>query len=99
MARLTTHVLDTSRGKPALGECTEEPGFTTRTFLSPPMREVHARLRGWMKQAGMSAHTDAAGNLRGVYEAASPDAPRFYVGSHLDTVPHAGAFDGILGVV
>ncbi len=83
----------------ALAGCTEEPGFTTRTFLSPPMREVHARLRGWMEQAGMSVHIDAAGNLRGVYEASSPDAPRFYVGSHLDTVPHAGAFDGILGVV
>lgn len=83
----------------ALAECTEEPGFITRTFLSPPMREVHARLRAWMEQAGMRVHIDAAGNLRGVYEAVRPDAPRLYVGSHLDTVPHAGAFDGILGVV
>jgi allantoate deiminase len=34
-----------------------------------------------------------------VYAASRPDAPRLYLGSHLDTVPHAGAFDGILGVV
>jgi allantoate deiminase len=37
---------------------------------------------------------DAVGNLRGVY---GPE-PRLMIGSHLDTVPHAGPFDGILGV-
>ena len=82
-----------------LAEHTEEPGFITRTFLSPPMRDVHARFRAWMERAGMQVRIDAAGNLRGVYAALRPDAPRLYIGSHLDTVPHAGAFDGILGVV
>ncbi len=33
-----------------LAEFTEEPGFTTRTFLSPPMHEVHAHLRAWMER-------------------------------------------------
>ena len=47
----------------------------------------------------MRVRIDPAGNLRGVWEASRPDAPRLYIGSHLDTVPHAGAFDGILGVV
>ena len=43
---------------------------------------------------------DAAGNLRGIYPGIEPDAPaRFLIGSHLDTVPNAGAYDGILGVV
>jgi allantoate deiminase len=42
---------------------------------------------------------DAVGNIRGHYAGAKPDAPRLIIGSHLDTVPHAGAFDGILGVV
>src|SRR4029077_16743226 len=78
---------------------TEEPGWITRTFLSEPMHSVHANLRTWMEQAGMSVQVDAAGNLRGYYGAATADAPRLIVGSHLDTVPHAGAFDGILGVV
>lgn len=78
---------------------TEEPGWITRTFLSEPMHRVHADLRVWMEQAGMNVHVDAAGNLRGHYDAATADAPRLIVGSHLDTVPHAGAFDGILGVV
>jgi allantoate deiminase len=82
-----------------LAAYTEEPGWITRRFLSEPMHCVHADLRVWMEQAGMSVHVDAAGNLRGHYGRATADAPMLIVGSHLDTVPHAGAFDGILGVV
>ncbi len=45
----------------------------------------------------MTVTTDAVGNLRGVYQ--SPNSKRLIIASHLDTVPRAGAFDGILGVV
>lgn len=78
---------------------TETPGQTTRTFLSPPMHRVHALLQGWMEAAGMHTRIDAAGNLRGVLPAPNQPSPRIVLGSHLDTVPNAGAFDGILGVV
>jgi allantoate deiminase len=78
---------------------TEEPGRTTRTYLSPPMRDVHAYLGAWMQRSGMSVQVDAAGNLRGVYPASAPRGPRLFIGSHLDTVTDAGAFDGVLGVV
>ena len=47
----------------------------------------------------MTVSVDAVGNLRGIYPGASPRAPRILIGSHLDSVPNAGAFDGILGVV
>ena len=83
----------------ALAEYSEEPGFITRTFLSEPMRAVHGCLRSWMERAGMTVTVDHAGNMRGVYTARRPDARRLLIGSHLDTVPRAGAFDGILGVV
>ncbi len=86
-----------------LADCTEVPGVTTRTFLSPPMHTVHRLLTEWMQRTGMSVSVDAAGNLRGLYAPAGADdrreAPRLLIGSHLDTVPNAGAFDGILGVV
>jgi allantoate deiminase len=89
-----------------LAGCSEEPGVTTRTFLSGPMRDVHAQLTAWMERIGMDVHLDAAGNLRGVYAASSSPsssatkaARRLFLGSHLDTVPSAGAFDGVLGVV
>jgi allantoate deiminase len=80
-----------------LSAMSEEPGRTTRTFLSPPMKDVHERLGGWMREVGMEVRVDAAGNLRGLYGDA--EAPRLLIGSHLDTVPDAGAFDGVLGVV
>jgi allantoate deiminase len=50
-----------------------------------------------MEKLGMIVTTDAAGNLRGIYPGISD--PPLLIGSHLDTVPHAGAFDGVLGVV
>jgi len=82
-----------------LAQLSEEPEFTTRTFLSQPMHAMHAHIRGWMEQAGMQVDIDHAGNIRGFYPAARSSAPRLFIGSHLDTVPRAGAFDGILGVV
>jgi allantoate deiminase len=80
-----------------LAAFTEEPGRTTRTFLSPPMRDVHRVLGDWMRSLGMDVRVDAAGNLRGLY--GDNFGPRLMIGSHLDTVPDAGAFDGVLGVV
>ena len=82
-----------------LARCSEESGATTRTFLSEPMREVHSQLTDTMQRVGMEVCVDAAGNLRGLYRGTRPDAPRWLIGSHLDTVRHAGAFDGVLGVV
>jgi allantoate deiminase len=77
----------------------EEPEFITRTFLSEPMHRVHLDLTDWMKRAGMTVTVDGIGNLRGYYPAAKADAPRLIIGSHLDTVPQGGAYDGILGVM
>jgi allantoate deiminase len=82
-----------------LARFSEDPGRTRRTFLSAPMRECHREIAGWIEPLGVEVRIDAAGNLRGFYPAAESKAPRLLVGSHLDTVPNAGAFDGILGVV
>src|SRR5260370_31245371 len=63
------------------------------------MHQVHACLGEWMRQAGMTVRLDAAGNLIGHYGAARADAATFMIGSHLDSVPDAGKYDGILGVL
>jgi len=78
---------------------TEIPGEITRRFLTSPMHDVHALLRQWMEAAGMTVQIDAIGNLRGLWLSPVLNAPRLVIGSHLDTVPNAGAFDGILGVI
>jgi allantoate deiminase len=82
-----------------LADESERPGALTRTFLSPPMRRVHAHLSGWMHEAGMEPRLDPAGNLIGRYPAAEAGAPAVLIGSHLDTVPDAGKYDGVLGVL
>jgi len=63
------------------------------------MKDCHREVSSWMNNLGMTLSVDAVGNLRGIYPGATPGAPRILIGSHLDTVPNAGAFDGILGVV
>jgi allantoate deiminase len=63
------------------------------------MRDCHREITGWMAAFGAEVRIDAAGNLRGFYAAAESNAPRLLLGSHLDTVPNAGAYDGVLGVV
>jgi allantoate deiminase len=81
-----------------LATFSEDQGSLRRTFLSPPMRDCHREISGWMKRLGMEVRVDAAGNLRGFYAATQNVAARLLLGSHLDTVPNAGAYDGVLGV-
>ncbi len=87
-----------------LASLSEDRGATTRRFLSKPMRDVHTALAASMARCGMTVRVDAAGNIRAVFprrhEGPKGEAtPHLYIGSHLDTVPNAGAFDGVLGVV
>jgi allantoate deiminase len=63
------------------------------------MHDCHREIAAWMTALGVEVRIDAAGNLRGFYAGAESKAPRLLLGSHLDTVPNAGAFDGVLGVV
>ena len=63
------------------------------------MRDCHREITQWLNTLGAEVTLDAAGNLRGFYAGEQPSAPRLLVGSHLDTVPNAGAYDGVLGVV
>ncbi len=56
-----------------IAQMSEEPGRVTRRFLTPPVRDVHAFLRSRMESIGMTVRTDAAGNLRGLWE---PQAAR-----------------------
>ena len=78
---------------------TDDPGVTTRTFLGQAAKSCHRYLSNWMNRIGMDVETDAVGNLRGLYAGSTSAGKRLLIGSHLDTVPNAGAFDGVLGVV
>jgi allantoate deiminase len=62
---------------------------------SPAEDAAHGLARGWMGQAGLTVDVDGAGNLLG----RSGNADDVWSGSHLDSVPHGGKYDGMLGVV
>jgi hydantoinase/carbamoylase family amidase len=85
----------------ALAARTEEPGRLTRRFATPALAQAGDLVLGWMRDAGMTAHRDAIGNVAGRW--APPGlpagAPTLLLGSHLDTVRDAGRYDGMLGVL
>ena len=70
------------------------PG-ANRPHPSPEEDEAHRLAASWISDAGLDVSIDANGNLVGT-GARDPD---LWVGSHLDSVPHGGRFDGALGVV
>lgn len=78
-----------------------------RVYLSPEHARANRLVAEWMREAGMTTWQDAAGNQVGRLEARSGtadrrvdrDAPALLLGSHLDTVPDAGRYDGIVGVL
>jgi allantoate deiminase len=84
-----------------LSRYSEEPGRITRPFPSAAMHGVHTCLGGWMEAAGLTVRLDPAGNLIGhsPAEKGSATPSTFLIGSHLDSVPNAGKYDGILGVL
>ena len=67
-----------------------------RIGYSPEEDAAHELAAGWFREAGLETEVDAAGNLIGRLPGGTREV---WTGSHLDTVPGAGRFDGTLGVV
>ena len=69
----------------------------------PSLSEAHLAARKWFRehieQSGFEFHTDGAGNHSAVLPCDDSSAPTLILGSHLDSVPNGGRFDGALGVM
>jgi len=79
-----------------LGAISEEPDRLVRRFATPALARAADCVAGWMEDAGLTVRRDAVGNLIG---STRGDAPPLVLGSHLDTVPDAGRYDGPLGIL
>jgi hydantoinase/carbamoylase family amidase len=74
-------------------------GGVTRLSYRPEHAAAVRLAAGWMRAAGAAAAVDIWGNLHGLVPGAEAGLPPVAAGSHLDTVPNGGIFDGALGVV
>ena len=83
----------------ALARITEPDHHWTRRAFSPLFLEGRAYIDARMKAAGLETRIDAGGNLIGRRAGSKPGLGTIMVGSHSDTVPDGGRFDGIAGVI
>lgn len=74
-------------------------GGNNRQALTDEDGEGRALFRQWCEAAGMEVGVDAMGTMFARHEGTEPDALPVAVGSHLDTQPTGGRYDGVLGVL
>lgn len=72
---------------------------SSRMGFSKEERKAKEVVKVWMKDAGLEVREDGAGNVFGRLTGKESEAPIVLSGSHLDSVPNGGHFDGPLGVV
>ncbi len=82
-----------------LGRIGETPQGMMRLAYSPADLQGREYTIGLMRQAGLEIRVDAAGNVIGRKSGAEPNLPAIALGSHTDTVPNGGKYDGALGVL
>ncbi|WP_256760802.1 M20 family metallo-hydrolase [Cohnella sp. WQ 127256] len=70
-----------------------------RLAHSPEDRQAVELVKSWFEAAGLEARIDAFGNLIGRWQGRNPEAPVLMLGSHIDSQPYGGQFDGTIGVL
>ncbi len=76
----------------------DDPGITRASF-GPKENAAHDMIRREAVEIGLEHQTDAIGNLYVTLPGRDRDAPVLMTGSHIDSVPHGGNFDGAAGVL
>lgn len=72
---------------------------TNRPTMTPTEIQAFELASVWMQEAGMTTRIDNFGNLIGRLEGTNPGLPVLMMGSHLDSQPYGGRFDGVAGVL
>jgi allantoate deiminase len=93
MDRRLTDRLDALYAIGAHGAGADRPAYTANEDAA------HALVSTWMADAGLEIARDPVGNLFGRLRGTRPELAEVWTGSHLDSVPGGGRFDGPLGVV
>jgi N-carbamoyl-L-amino-acid hydrolase len=84
----------------AIAACSSSaPPGVTRVVYSAVDQQARAYLRTRCLVAGLTVHEDGLGNMFARWAGSVPDAPAVASGSHIDAIPNAGRYDGVVGVV
>jgi ureidoglycolate amidohydrolase len=75
------------------------PPAVTRIVFTPTDLRARAWLNERFEEAGLKARQDAIGNLFARWSGSDPTAPVVGTGSHIDAIPNAGKYDGVVGVL
>src|SRR5580700_1900546 len=76
-----------------------EPPAVTRIVFSPTDLKARAWLIGRCEDAGLAVRQDPIGNIFARWVGSEPNAPAVGTGSHIDAIPNAGKYDGVVGVL
>jgi len=76
-----------------------EPPAVTRIVFTPTDLKARAWLISRCEEAGLHVRQDAIGNIFARWSGANPAAPAVGTGSHIDAIPNAGKYDGVVGVL
>ena len=71
----------------------------TRIVFTPTDLKARAWLKARCEDAGLTVREDAIGNIFARWNGSDPDAPVVGTGSHIDAIPNAGKYDGVVGVL
>jgi N-carbamoyl-L-amino-acid hydrolase len=84
----------------ALGSISEaEPPVVTRIVFTPSDLKARAWMKSRCEEAGLALRQDAIGNTFARWNGSNPSAPVVGTGSHIDAIPNAGKYDGVVGVL
>ena len=84
----------------ALGSISEaEPPVVTRIVFTPADLKARAWMKSRCEEAGLTLRQDAIGNTFARWNGPNPSAPVVGTGSHIDAIPNAGKYDGVVGVL
>ncbi len=76
-----------------------EPPVVTRVVFTPSDLKARAWMKARCEEAGLSVREDATGNTFARWNGSDPPAPAVGTGSHIDAIPNAGKYDGVVGVL
>jgi len=75
------------------------PPAVTRIVFTPTDLKARAWMKGRCEESGLRVRADAVGNTFARWNGSDPDAPVVGTGSHIDAIPNAGKYDGVVGVL